>query len=107
MNFPRFTGHQVKSYNKIKGGSEGMEGNRRNYSEEFKKEAVGHSLTSEKTVIEVAQDLGVIWIDGVPNIGKTENWPSPEMVSKGSPRKKKRSEGLKKELYDVKRCEIY
>jgi transposase len=36
-----------------------MEGNRRQYSEEFKKDAVGHSLTSEKTVAEVAQDLGV------------------------------------------------
>ena len=34
-----------------------MEGTRRQYSEEFKKDAVGHSLTSEKTVIEVAQDL--------------------------------------------------
>jgi transposase len=36
-----------------------MEGIRRQYSEEFKKEAVGHSLTSEKTVVEVAQDLGI------------------------------------------------
>jgi len=36
-----------------------MEGNRRNYSEEFKKNAVGHSLTSEKAVVEVAQDLGI------------------------------------------------
>jgi transposase len=34
-----------------------MEGNRRQYSEEFKKDTVGHSLTSEKTVAEVAQDL--------------------------------------------------
>ena len=36
-----------------------MEGNRRQYSEEFKKDAVGHSLTSEKTVVEVAQDLRI------------------------------------------------
>lgn len=36
-----------------------MEGIRRQYSEEFKKDAVGHSLTLEKTVAEVAQDLGV------------------------------------------------
>jgi transposase len=36
-----------------------MEGNRRQYSEEFKKDAVGHSLTSEKTVAEVAQDLRI------------------------------------------------
>ena len=33
-----------------------MEGNRRQYGEEFKKDAVGYSLTSEKTVVEVAQD---------------------------------------------------
>jgi transposase len=36
-----------------------MEGNRRNYSEEFKKNAVRHSLTSEKAVIEAAHDLGI------------------------------------------------
>ncbi len=36
-----------------------MEGIRRQYSEEFKKDAVGHSLTSEKTVAEVAQDLRI------------------------------------------------
>ena len=36
-----------------------MEGIRRQYSEEFKKDAVGHSLKSEKTVVEVAQDLGI------------------------------------------------
>ncbi len=41
------------------GGSEDMERNRRTYSEEFKKDAVEHSLTSEKAVIEVAQDLGI------------------------------------------------
>jgi transposase len=36
-----------------------MEINRRQFSEEFKKEAVEHSLTSEKTVVEVAQNLGI------------------------------------------------
>ena len=36
-----------------------MEEIRRQYSEEFKKDAVGHSLTSEKTVEEVARDLGI------------------------------------------------
>ena len=36
-----------------------MEGIRRQYSEKFKKDAVGHSLTSEKTVEEVAHDLGI------------------------------------------------
>ena len=36
-----------------------MEGIRRTYSEEFKKDAVGYSLTSEKAMAEVAQDLGI------------------------------------------------
>ena len=36
-----------------------METNRRQFSEEFKKEAVEHSLTSEKSVEEVARDLGI------------------------------------------------
>ena len=36
-----------------------MEESRRVYSEEFKKNAVEHSLTSEKSVEEVAQDLGI------------------------------------------------
>ena len=36
-----------------------MEGNRRQHSEEFKKDAVTHRLTSEKTVEEVAHDLGI------------------------------------------------
>ena len=59
MNLPRFTGHQVKSYNQIIGSSKDIEGNRRTYSEEFKKDAVQHSLTSEKTIAEVAHDLGI------------------------------------------------
>ena len=36
-----------------------METNRRQYSEEFKKEAVEYSLASEKSVKEVAKDLGI------------------------------------------------
>ena len=36
-----------------------METNRRQYSEEFKKEAVEYSLSSEKSVEEVARDLGI------------------------------------------------
>ena len=36
-----------------------METNRRQYSEEFKKEAVEYSLTSGKPVKEVAKDLGI------------------------------------------------
>ena len=73
-----------------------MEGNRRNYSEEFKKDVVGHSLTSERTVAEVAQDLGITHSNlkrWRAQYGKTENYPSPEMASKGSPPKKRRSKG--------------
>jgi len=36
-----------------------MEGKKRQFTKEFKKEAVEYSLTSEKTVVEVAQDLGI------------------------------------------------
>ena len=36
-----------------------METNRRQYSEEFKRDAVEHSLASEKSVEEVFQDLGI------------------------------------------------
>jgi len=37
-----------------------MEGSRRVYSEEFKKNAIGHSMTSEKSVEEVAWEPIVI-----------------------------------------------
>jgi transposase len=36
-----------------------METKRRQYNEEFKKEAVEYSLSSGKTAEEVAQDLGI------------------------------------------------
>lgn len=36
-----------------------MEAGRRQYSEEFKRDAVEHSLTSKKKVEEVARDLGI------------------------------------------------
>jgi len=36
-----------------------MERKLRQYTQEFKKEAVEYSLTSDKTVIEVARDLGI------------------------------------------------
>jgi len=87
-----------------------MEGNRRKYSEEFKKEAVGHSLTSEKTVLEVAQDLGIAHSNlrrwraqyhknrelAFPGDGKQRLTPQEEDIRR-----------LEKELYDVKRSEIY
>jgi transposase len=77
-----------------------MEGNRRNYSEEFKRDAVGHSLTSEKTVAEVAQDLGIAH----SNLKEMESLISQQRgtdlprkwQTKAHPPKKKRSEGQKK-----------
>jgi len=36
-----------------------MEGSRRVYSEEFKKNTVEHTMTSEKSVEELAKDLGI------------------------------------------------
>lgn len=36
-----------------------MENKKRQYAQEFKKEAVEYSLASDKTVVEVARDLGI------------------------------------------------
>ncbi len=82
-----------------------METNRRQFSEEFKKESVEHSLTSEKTVIEVAQDLGIAHNNlrrwraqygkngelAFPGNGKQRLTPQEEEIKR-----------LKKELYDVR-----
>ncbi|MGB6370372.1 MAG: transposase [Atribacterota bacterium] len=87
------------------GGSEDMEGNRRNYSEEFKKDAIQHSLTSEKAAVEVAQDLGIAHSNlrrwraqynkngelVFPGNGKQKLTPQEEEIKR-----------LKKELYDVR-----
>ena len=82
-----------------------MEGNRRNYSEEFKKGAVAHSMTSEKSVEEVAQDLGITHSNlrrwraqyrkngeiALPKNGKEKFTPQEEEIRR-----------LKKELYDIR-----
>jgi len=82
-----------------------MEGIRRQYSEEFKKDAVSHSLTSEKTVEEIARDLGIAHSNlrrwraqdsknreiAFPGKGKQRLTPQEEEIRR-----------LKKELYDVK-----
>ncbi|MBA7520224.1 IS3 family transposase ISHor1 [subsurface metagenome] len=82
-----------------------MERNRRTYSEEFKKDAVQHSLTSEKAVIEVAQDLGIAHSNlrrwraqygkngelAFPGNGKQKLTPQEEEIRR-----------LRKELYDVR-----
>ena len=82
-----------------------MEGIRRQYSEEFKKDAVSHSLTSEKTVEEVARDLGIAHSNlrrwraqyskrgelAFPGKGKQRLTPQEEEIRR-----------LKKELYDIR-----
>ena len=82
-----------------------MEGIRRQYSGEFKKDAVGHSLTSEKTVAEIAHNLGIAHSNlrrwraqygknrelSFPGNGKQRLTPQEEEIRR-----------LKKELYDVK-----
>ncbi len=87
------------------GGSEDMEGIRRTYSEEFKKDAVEHSLTSEKAMIEVAQDLGIAH-------SNLRRWPAQygkngELAFPGNGKQKlapqeEEIRRLKKELYDVR-----
>jgi transposase len=81
-----------------------MEGIRRQYSEEFKKDAVSHSLTSEKTVEEVSRDLGIAHSNlkrwraqyskngelAFPGKGKQRLTPQEEEIRR-----------LKKELYEV------
>lgn len=59
MNFLRFTGHQVGDVIKFIGGSKNMKGKKRQFIQESKKEAVEHSLASEKSMEKVAQDLGI------------------------------------------------
>mgnify|MGYP001403079871 CR=1 FL=1 len=78
-----------------------METNRRQYSKEFKKEAVEYSLASEERVEEVAHDLGI-------SVSNLRRWRTqykkrgelafPVMARKGSLPRKKRREGLKKNL---------
>jgi transposase len=82
-----------------------MEGNRRQYSEEFKKDAVEHSLTSEKTVVEVAQDLGIAHSN--LRRWRTQYGKNGELAFPGNGNQKltPQEEGirrLKKELYDVR-----
>jgi len=105
MNLPRFTGHQVKSYNKKIGGSNNMETNRRQFSEEFKRDAVEHSLTSEKTVEEVAQDLGIAHSN--LRRWRAQYSKNGELAFQGNGRQRltpqeEEIRRLKKELYDVK-----
>ena len=82
-----------------------MEGNRRNYSEEFKKDAVGHSLTLEKTVAEVAHDLGIAHSN--LRRWRAQYSKNGELAFSGNGNQRLTPQEeeiirLKKELYDVK-----
>ena len=82
-----------------------MEGIRRQYSEEFKKDAVGHSLTSEKTVVEVAQDLGIAHSN--LRRWRTQYGKNGELASPGNGKQRltpqeEEIRRLKKELYEVR-----
>ena len=82
-----------------------MEGIRRQYSEEFKKDAVGHSLTSEKTVEEVAQDLGIAHSN--LRRGRAQYSKNGELAFPGNGKQRltpqeEESRRLKKELDEVR-----
>ena len=82
-----------------------MEGNRRQYSEEFKKDAVGHSLTSEKTVVEVAQDLGIAHSNlrrWRTQYGKNEELAFPGNGKQRLTPQEEEIRRLKEELYEAK-----
>ena len=82
-----------------------MEEIRRQYSEEFKKDAVGHSLTSEKTVVEVAQDLGIAHSNlrrWRTQYGKNGDLASPGNGKQRLTPQEEEIRRLKKELYDVR-----
>jgi len=81
-----------------------MEENRRTYNEEFKKDAVQHSLTSEKAVIEVAQDLGITYSNlrrWRAQYGKNGELAFPGHGKENLTPKEEESRRLKKELIDI------
>ena len=83
-----------------------MEEIRRQYSEEFKKDAVSHSLTSEKTVEEVARDLGITHSN--LRRWRAQYGKNGELAFPGGDGKQRHTppeeeiRRLKKELYDVR-----
>jgi len=81
-----------------------MERSRRVYSEEFKKNAVEHSMTSEKSVEEIARNLGVAHSN--LRRWRAQYRKNRELAFPGHGKQKLTSQeeevrGLKKELYDV------
>ena len=82
-----------------------MEGSRRTYSEEFKKNAVEHSMTSEKSVEEIARDLRVAHSN--LRRWRAQYRKNGELAFPGNGKQKLTSQEkevrrLKKELYDVR-----
>ena len=82
-----------------------MEGNWRQYSGEFKKDAVWHSLRSEKTIVEIAQDLGIAHSN--LNRWRTQYRKNGELAFPGNDKQRhilqeEEIKRLKKELYDVR-----
>ena len=62
-----------------------MENKKRQFTQEFKKEAVEYSLASEKSVKEEQKTwvyLITTWTAGVLNIANAKSWHSPVMASK-------------------------
>jgi transposase len=81
-----------------------METNRRQYSEEFKKEAVEYSLASEKSVKEVSRDLGISYHN--LDRWRTQYRKRGEMAFPGHGKQKltaqeEENQRLKKELADI------
>ena len=82
-----------------------MEGIQRVYGEEFKKNAVEHTMTSEKSVEEVAKDLGIAHSN--LRRWRAEYRKSGEFAFPGNGKQKLTSQEeensrLKKELYEVR-----
>ncbi len=82
-----------------------MERSRRVCSEKFKKNAVTHSMTPEKTVEKVAQDLGISHSN--LNRWRAQYRKNGELAFPGNGKQKLTSQEeevrrLKKELYDVR-----
>jgi len=77
---------------------------KRQYTQEFKKEAVEYSLTSEKTIEEVARDLGISHHN--LNRWRTEYRKNGQLVFPGHGKEnltlqEEESRRLKKELIDI------
>ena len=81
-----------------------METNKRQYREEFKKEAAEYSLTSEKSVKEVARDLGISYHNldrWRAQYRKRKELPFPGHSKEKLTAQEAENQRLKKELADT------